>query len=70
MDHVVRTVVWAALFGGTGAVIVLALPRIVIWFLEIIDSIRRTRSHKKTLLAPRGDTHRAVGHPPKSVHES
>ncbi len=69
MDQIVRTVVGAALFGGTGAVIVMALPRIVIWLLESIDSVRRTRSHKKTLLAPREDTHRAVVHPPKSAHE-
>jgi hypothetical protein len=52
MDHVVRTIVWIALFGGTGAVILFTLPRVVIWCLEIVESFQKARSQKKALNAP------------------
>jgi hypothetical protein len=52
MDHVVRTIVWIALFGGTGAVILVTLPRVVIWCLEIVDTFQKARSQKKALNTP------------------
>ncbi len=52
MDHVVRTIVWIALFGGTGAVILVTLPRVVIWCLEIVESFHKARSQKKALNSP------------------
>lgn len=51
MDHVVRTIVWIALFGGTGVVILVTLPRVVIWCLEIVETFQKTRSRKKALNA-------------------
>jgi hypothetical protein len=51
MDHIVRTIVWVALFGGTGVVILITLPQVVIWCLEIVESIQNTKSHRKTLHA-------------------
>ena len=52
MDHVVRTIVWIALFGGTGAVILVTLPRVVIWCLEIVETFQKARSRKKALNTP------------------
>lgn len=51
MDQIVRTVVWISLFGGTGVVLLIVLPRIVIRCLEIVESIQITRTHRKNLFA-------------------
>ena len=56
MDHVVRIVVWVALFGGSGAILLMALPKIVVSCLEIVNALQISRSRRKTLLAPHGDT--------------
>jgi hypothetical protein len=52
MDHFVRTIVWIALFGGTGAVILVTLPRVVIWCLEIVETFQKVRSQKRALHTP------------------
>ena len=62
MDHLVRTIVWVALFGGTGVVILVALPQVVIWCLEIAENIQKTRSRKKALHA----SHRAPQETPQT----
>lgn len=43
MDEIVRNAVRVALFGGTGAVIVMVLPRIVIVCLEIVGQVHARR---------------------------
>jgi len=53
MDHVVRTIVWLALFGGTGVVILIALPQVVIWCLEIVETIQKTRPQETPQAPPR-----------------
>jgi hypothetical protein len=65
MDHVVRTIVWLALFGGTGVVILIALPQVVIWCLEIVETIQKTRSHKKALHAPHKHPQETPQAPPR-----
>jgi hypothetical protein len=70
MDQVVRVIVGVALFGGTGAVVLIALPKIVVWCLEIIDVSHVSRSRKKTLLAPQGDTPGSVAQPPEPLQEN
>jgi hypothetical protein len=55
MDQFVRIVVGVALFGGTGIVVLMALPKIVVWCLEIVDAVQVSRSRRRTLLAPHGD---------------
>ena len=52
MDQLVRAIVWIALFGGTGVVIVVTLPQIVIWCLEIVENFQKTKSRRKALLTP------------------
>ena len=49
MDSVVETVVWAALIAGTAAVLLIELPRICIWCLEIVERAQKVRFHKKLL---------------------
>jgi hypothetical protein len=66
MDQVVRAVVWIALFGGTGAVVVMALPRIVIWSLEVIEGIHVRRSRAKSLRGPARETPKSAVEPSKS----
>lgn len=44
MDQVIKIAVWIALFGGTGCVIVMVLPRIVIACLEIVGSVHARRA--------------------------
>ena len=63
MDHVVRTIVWIALFGGTGVVVLATLPHVVIWCLEIVENFQKTRSRSKTLNAP----HKAPQNSPPTV---
>ena len=70
MDQIVRAIVGIALFGGTGAVVLMALPKIVVWCLEVMNVIHVSRSRKKTLLAPQGDTPGAVARPPEPLREN
>ena len=49
MDSVVETVVWVALIAGTAAVLLIELPRICIWCLEIVERAQKVRFHKKLL---------------------
>ncbi len=68
MDQFVRVIVWIALFGGTGAVVLMILPRIVVWCLEIVDGIQITRSNRRALMARRSDSPEPLTHPPNPVH--
>jgi hypothetical protein len=49
MDNIVETVVWVALVAGTAAVLLIELPRICIWCLEIVERAQNIRFHKKLL---------------------
>jgi hypothetical protein len=49
MDNLVETVVWVALVAGTAAVLLIELPRICIWCLEIVEKAQNIRIHKKVL---------------------
>jgi hypothetical protein len=70
MDGVVRTIVWLALFGGTGVVILIELPQIVIWCLEIVEAIQKARSRKRTLLAPHTKPRETPSPLPSRTHQS
>lgn len=48
----------------------IALPKIVVWCLEIIDVSHVSRSRKKTLLAHQGDTPGSVAQPPEPLQEN
>ena len=65
MDHVVQTIMWVALFGGTGVVILVALPQVVIWCLEIVENIQKTRSSKNALHASHTDAQETPQAPPR-----
>ena len=56
MDSVVETIVWVALLGGTGIILLLQLPRIVIWCLEIVERLQKVRFHRKMLSRRHADT--------------
>ncbi len=49
MDNIVETVVWVALVAGTAAVLLIELPRICIWCLEIVERTQNVRIHKRLL---------------------
>lgn len=49
MDNIVETVVWVALVAGTAAVLLIELPRICIWCLEIVERAQNVRVHKRLL---------------------
>jgi hypothetical protein len=53
MDDVMRTMVWVALFGGTGVVLVMVLPRIVIGCLEIVQHVHARNAHRRESSLPR-----------------
>jgi hypothetical protein len=65
MDQIVRTIMWIALFGGTGAVILVALPQVVIWCLEIVEGIQKAKSQRKALLASSKAADEAAQAPPR-----
>jgi len=70
MDHLVRTIVAIALFGGTGIVILLTLPQVVIWCLEIVENFQKTKSRKKALNAPHKSSQEAPPPAPTRVQQS
>lgn len=59
MDSIVETVVWVALVAGTAAVLLIELPRICIWCLEIVERMQNVRIHKKLLHRKPTDAERA-----------
>jgi len=52
MDQLVRAVLWIALFVGTGTVVVMVLPRIVINCLEMVAYFHARKARRKALLSP------------------
>ena len=50
MDNIVGTVVWVTLVGGVVSVILIELPRIVVWCLELVEKYQRLKSRRTVLI--------------------
>jgi hypothetical protein len=55
MDNFMETLVWVALVGGTGTILLLELPRLVIWCLRLVEKLQKIRYEKDRLSL--GETH-------------
>ncbi|UCH85292.1 MAG: hypothetical protein JSW50_06270 [Candidatus Latescibacterota bacterium] len=45
-----ETLVWVALIGGVTSVILIQLPRIVVWCLELIEKYHRYKSRRAIII--------------------
>ena len=50
MENYIGTLVWVALVGGVVSVILIELPRIVVWCLELVEKYHKLKSRRTVLI--------------------
>ena len=49
MENYVGTVVWVALIGGVVSVVLIELPRIVVWCIELVEAYHKFKNQRTVL---------------------